>query len=176
MSLTPSLQKMEKATNNASSVSFYTQKQNCTLVKPQTSPLAVYRSLRAAADKSGDWPHCACHSRRDRLLTWTKMSKYRKEPIYLAGLVALKRLQRAVSEFNVKDGDIATVAHSSTGQSITLLLLQRRHLATVPTTRMDALCRKPRSPVAFQWIFNDRSPMMKSLSSNQHQYRWKKKR
>ena len=70
--------------------------------------------------------------------------------IYLAALVAFKRSQCAVSEFNVKDGDIATVAHSSTGQSVALLLLQRRHLATVPTTRTDALCRKRRTPVAFQ--------------------------
>ena len=82
------------------------------------------------------------------------MSEYRKEPFYLAALVAFKRSQCAVSEFNVKDGDVATVAHSSTGQSVALLLLQRRHLATVPTTRtvgrLDALCRKPRTPVAFQ--------------------------
>lgn len=78
------------------------------------------------------------------------MSRKRNGPVYLAALVALERLQRAVSEFDVKDGDIATVAHSSTGQSVALLLLQRRHLATVPTTRTDALCRKPRTPVAFQ--------------------------
>lgn len=78
------------------------------------------------------------------------MSQRRNGPVYLAALVALERLQRAVSEFDVKDGDIATVAHSATGQSVALLLLQRRHLATVPTTRTDALCRKPRTPVAFQ--------------------------
>lgn len=78
------------------------------------------------------------------------MSRYGKRAVYLAALIAFKRSQCAVSEFDVKDGDIATVAHSSTGQSVALLLLQRRHLATVPTTRTDALCRKPRTPVAFQ--------------------------
>lgn len=73
-----------------------------------------------------------------------------KRHIYLAALIAFERSQRAVSEFNVKDGDIATVAHSSTGQPVALLLLQRRHLATVPTTRTDALCGEARTPVAFQ--------------------------
>lgn len=65
-----------------------------------------------------------------------------KRAVYLAALVAFKRSQCAVSEFNVKNGDIAAVAHSSTGQSIALLLFQRRHLATVVTARTHALCRK----------------------------------
>lgn len=55
--------------------------------------------------------------------------------VYLGALVALERSQGAVSEFNVEDGDVAAVADSSTGQPVALLLLQRRHLATVPTTR-----------------------------------------
>lgn len=53
---------------------------------------------------------------------------------YLAALITFKCFQGAVSEFYVKDGDITAIAHSSTGQSVALLLLQRRHLATIAST------------------------------------------
>lgn len=84
---------------------------------------------------SGDWPNSACQSRPDRLRKDNQNVRIAKTAVYLSALIALERSQGAVSEFNVKDGDIAAVAHSSTGQPVALLLLQRRHLATVPTTR-----------------------------------------
>lgn len=67
----------------------------------------------------------------------------RTSDAHLGASVSLERPQCAVSKFDVKHGDIAAVAHSSTGQPVALLLLQCRHLCyreplTVPTTRTDA--------------------------------------
>lgn len=98
------------------------------LYKPGCSVSA----LKAAADRAvTDLPLPASVSvtaDRKRVQTRTRMARRYGEQNYLAAPKAFKRPQRAVSEFNVKDGDIAAVAHSSTGQSVALLLLQRRHL------------------------------------------------
>lgn len=107
------------------------------LAHSSTSPgITAWR--RQGADGAAAALTGCCHRRQDHT------SRQPNEPasvpegtLYLAALEAFKRPECAVSEFNVKDGDIAAVAHSSTGQSVTLLLLQRRHLASVPTTRTD---------------------------------------
>lgn len=104
----------------------------------------------AAADRAGGLTSLCLSQPPGQTSNANQNAMVPKRAVYLAALIAFKRSQCAVSEFNVEHGDIATVAHSSTGQSVALLLLQRRHLATVPTTRTDALCCKPRTPVAFQ--------------------------
>lgn len=61
-------------------------------------------------------------------------------------LAVLKRANgscRAVSEFDVKHGDVSAAAQCAAGQSVTLPLLQRRHPASSPPPARLPVCLVP---------------------------------
>lgn len=58
--------------------------------------------------------------------------KMLKKKTYLAVLKGANGSCRAVSEFDMKNRDVAAAAQFTAGQPVTLVLLQRRHLAAIP--------------------------------------------